>query len=151
MAKSPLVGEYRAAGKALLAQLHDDDFVVTRAFWMYSDEAEEWFLFLATSDYETVNLTELYGHIRQALHKVESPIDQHQIRLLSSRSEPAISLPARGPFSITGKGPDDPFEWPAPLANVSATGVESDTVVIYATSHPPQSTEEDAEGDGEES
>ena len=94
-------------------------------------DSEEWIFFIGTPLYEKVDLTTLYGQVREALEALPKPtIDQHQIRLLNPKKPPVVSMPKEEPFPIT-RSPDEPYWVAASSSTSSATGSTGADMLVY--------------------
>jgi hypothetical protein len=73
----------------LIDQLGKDKFDVKAAFWLYTSEADQWFLYLVSDLVNQLGSTEAYKMVYQSM-----------------RSLPSLSI---NPFEVKLVGPDEPI------------------------------------------
>lgn len=94
----------------LLDQLRRDKFDVKAAFWLYTSEADQWFLYIASDVVRQKGITEAYKAVYRAMRQLpDLRIDRFQVKLVSPDDPVAKAVtdfqskqPARLPTRIRG-------------------------------------------------
>ena len=59
----------------LIDQLKVDNFDVKAAFWLYTSEADQWFLYLVSDVVDQKGITEAYKAVYKAMKRLTRPLD----------------------------------------------------------------------------
>jgi hypothetical protein len=70
MDQAPLVEHQIDDVPRLINQLKGDKFVVTAAFWLYTSEADQWFLYLVSDVVDLVGTTEAYKIVYRSMRQL---------------------------------------------------------------------------------
>jgi hypothetical protein len=81
MVKTPLVEEFKAAGREFLQKLDLTDLDVRAAFWLYRDEPDDWRLIIATPLADRIGSREVYRKLYPLWHE-DQKLDWSQITVL---------------------------------------------------------------------
>jgi hypothetical protein len=92
----------------LVDQLRRDDFDVKAVFWLYTSEADQWFLYIASDTVDQVGITEAYKAVGKATRRLpDLRIDRFQVKLVAPNDPTAKAVidfqskqPARLPTRI---------------------------------------------------
>jgi hypothetical protein len=91
----------------LVDQLRRDAFDVKAAFWLYTSEADQWFLDIASDAVDQMGITEAYKAVGRAMRRLpDLQIDPFQVKLVAPDdpvakavidflSQPQARLPTR--------------------------------------------------------
>ena len=90
MVKTPLVEEFKTAGRELLQKLDLSGLDVRGAFWLYRDESEDWRLVIATPLADRVGSREVYLKMYPLWHE-DQKLDWSQITVLGIK-DPLVRL-----------------------------------------------------------
>jgi hypothetical protein len=68
----------------LVDQLRRDGFDVKAAFWLYTSEADQWFLYIASDMVNQQGITEAYKAVGRAMRRLlDLQIDRFQVKLVT--------------------------------------------------------------------
>jgi hypothetical protein len=68
----------------LIDQLRRDNFDVKAAFWLYTTEADQWFLYIASDAVNQKGIIEAYKAVYQAMRQMpDLRIDRFQVKLVA--------------------------------------------------------------------
>jgi len=68
----------------LIDQLKQDNFNVKAAFWLYTSEADQYFLYLVSDVVDQKGVTEAYRQVYKALRRLTNPwINPFEVKLVS--------------------------------------------------------------------
>ena len=92
----------------LVDQLRRDDFDVKAVFWLYTSEADQWFLYIASDTVDQVGITEAYKAVGRAMRRLpDLRISPFQVKLVAPNDSIAKAVidfqskqPARLPTRI---------------------------------------------------
>ena len=93
----------------LVDQLRQDGFDVKAAFWLYTSEADQWFLYIASDAVNQKGITEAYKAVGRAMRQLpDLQIDPFQVKLVArmtrSRRRSSTSFPSNMPGCRRGSG-----------------------------------------------
>ena len=68
----------------LVDQLRRDNLDVKAAFWLYTSEADQWFLYIASDAVDREGITEAYKAVGRAMRRLaDLRIDRFQVKLVA--------------------------------------------------------------------
>jgi len=68
----------------LVDELRRDAFDVKAAFWLYTSEADQWFLYIASDAVDQKGITEAYKAINRAMRRIpDLRIDRFEVKLVA--------------------------------------------------------------------
>jgi hypothetical protein len=68
----------------LVDELRRDAFDVKAAFWLYTSEADQWFLYIASDAVDQKAITEAYKAINRAMRRIpDLRIDRFEVKLVA--------------------------------------------------------------------
>jgi hypothetical protein len=110
----------------LVDQLRRDAFEVRAAFWLYTSEADQWFLYIASDAVDRVGIIEAYKAVGRAMRRLpDLRIDRFQVKLVAPDDPVAKAVidfqskqPARLPTRIRATNLGEAYIENAYLYNV---------------------------------
>ena len=84
MDQATLVGPQIDDVTKLVDQLRRDGFDVKAAFWLYTSEADQWYLYIASDEVDQQGLFEAYKAVGRAMRQLpDLRIDPFQVKLVA--------------------------------------------------------------------
>jgi len=101
MDQATLVNEQIEGGSRLIEQLGRDGFPISAAFWLFTSEADQWFLYLASPLVDEKGIREGYNIVHPAIRRMPGlgvdPLEVELIGVNDPLAEAVSSLLDRHP------------------------------------------------------